>query len=178
MQLESLSCNNCGAPVDVTPTTNYLTCAHCGSRLAVKRTETAHYTEALDRLQAHAARVDYELQDLRIKDKLLRLDHEWEEMRQMYIVSSSNGDVREPSVGLAITIAVLTAVLAIGLCGGLVTASAVRGDPIYFFLLIILDLIVGSYAAIAEYRRHKAYEKALEAYNNRRDALLSYRFRD
>ena len=110
MELETLACNNCGAPVEVLPTTNYLTCAHCGSRLAVRRTETAHYTEVLEKLQARVDHVDREVKDLRIDNDLLRLDQDWEDRRKEYMMHRKDGELVEPSVGRAISSGLLAAI--------------------------------------------------------------------
>ena len=57
MELETLSCNNCGAPLEVPPGANFVTCAHCGSRLAIKRTDNASYTEVLDQIGQRTERM-------------------------------------------------------------------------------------------------------------------------
>jgi len=45
MNLEALNCNNCGAPINVPPTANFVTCKGCGAQLIIRRTEEATYTE-------------------------------------------------------------------------------------------------------------------------------------
>jgi DNA-directed RNA polymerase subunit RPC12/RpoP len=47
MQLESITCNHCGAPLDVPDAANFVKCNHCDSRLAIKRTQSTTYTEEL-----------------------------------------------------------------------------------------------------------------------------------
>ena len=50
MQLISLSCNKCGAPLEAPEGANFLTCGYCGSRLAVQRNGSAYYTQVLDQI--------------------------------------------------------------------------------------------------------------------------------
>ena len=42
----AISCNCCGTTLEVGPSTRFVTCRQCGSRLIVVRTGTATYTEA------------------------------------------------------------------------------------------------------------------------------------
>jgi predicted RNA-binding Zn-ribbon protein involved in translation (DUF1610 family) len=46
MQVEKISCNSCGAPLEVAETTQFATCRHCGAKLSIQRTDTATFTEA------------------------------------------------------------------------------------------------------------------------------------
>jgi DNA-directed RNA polymerase subunit RPC12/RpoP len=176
MQLESLSCNNCGAPVEVTPTTNYLTCAHCGSRLAVKRTETAHYTEVLDRLQARVDQVDDELEDLRAENELLRLDQDWEEERKQYMVRTKDGSLVEPSMsGVTGSLIGLGAIVAAFIWFS--TGSFSSSFSGLFFLLIVAAIGFSIYSIISEWTKYQEYKAAEAAYYARRDAALSRRSR-
>lgn len=61
MELETLSCNNCGAPLQVPENANFVSCAQCGSQLAVKRNESARYTEVLQRLDTRTTEMAREL---------------------------------------------------------------------------------------------------------------------
>jgi DNA-directed RNA polymerase subunit RPC12/RpoP len=186
MQLESLSCNNCGAPVDVPQRANFITCAHCGSRLAVRRTETAHYTEVLDRLQAHAYRVDRDLQYLRTQNELLLLDQAWEEESKQYMVRTKNGATVEPSLGH-----VITSVIAAGIATiiGIMFACRLIGpshsaDPFitpntgpFFAPIIIFIVIMVAFTllgTIFAYTKYNAYKSAEAKYIARRNALLSH----
>lgn len=47
MELLSMSCNKCGAPLEVPAGTSFVTCTYCKSSLAIHRTGNAAYTEVL-----------------------------------------------------------------------------------------------------------------------------------
>ncbi|HKP51145.1 MAG TPA: hypothetical protein VJ183_00690 [Chloroflexia bacterium] len=186
MQLESLSCNNCGAPVDVPQSANFITCAHCGSRLAVKRTETAHYTEVLDRLQAHAHKVDRDLQYLRLQNDLMLLDQAWEEERKQYMVSTKYGVHEEPSLGLVIGSAIGAVIFTV-VGGGMVCAitSASRntgsfsGSGVGLFTSVAILMIVFVIAAtllwcIYAYTKYSTYKSAEANYIARRNDIMSH----
>jgi DNA-directed RNA polymerase subunit RPC12/RpoP len=186
MQLEALSCNNCGAPVDVPQSANFITCAHCGSRLAVKRTETAHYTEVLDRLQAHAYKVDRDLQYLRVQNDLLLLDQAWEEESKQYMVRTKGGAPVEPSLGQVITLIIVAGIailVGIALVCPLINSirSAVpfnNNNTGLFFscvtIMIILMIAATLSGAISAYTKYGTYKSAKASYIARRNALVSY----
>lgn len=177
MQLESLSCNNCGAPIEVAPTTNYLTCAHCGSRLAVKRTETAHYTEVLDRLQARVDRVDNELEQLRTENELLRLDQEWEDECKRYMVRTKDGSLVEPSMGRVIGgmlgLGAVVVVACVWLGVGTSGIPGNFGGLSILFMLVVVGFSL--YSVITEWTKYQDYRTAEAAYYARRNAALSRR---
>lgn len=57
MEFISLSCNKCGAPLEVPENAQFLTCGYCGSRLAIKVHGKAHYTEVLDRIDEKTSQI-------------------------------------------------------------------------------------------------------------------------
>ena len=57
MELITLSCNQCGAPLEAPPSARFLTCAHCGSRLSVQRTGSAYYTEVMEQVATNTAQI-------------------------------------------------------------------------------------------------------------------------
>jgi ABC-type transport system involved in cytochrome bd biosynthesis fused ATPase/permease subunit len=81
MEVQSLSCNGCGAALDVGPATNFVTCAHCGSRLAVRRTPSSAYTEVLGEIAGHTAQMADNLDIIRLKSELELLDVAWTNKR-------------------------------------------------------------------------------------------------
>src|SRR2546423_1344686 len=97
---ESLSCNNCGAPLEVPTGARYVTCAHCGSRLAIKRTESAAYTEALEDIDRHAQHMSSDLEAIRLQNELEQIDREWQIEREQYLTRSRDGSTGVPSKGI------------------------------------------------------------------------------
>ena len=78
MQLESLNCNNCGAPLEVAATSNFVTCNHCSTRLAVRRTESSAFTEQLEDIGAKQDEMLNRLKRIERQTQLSDLDREWE----------------------------------------------------------------------------------------------------
>jgi DNA-directed RNA polymerase subunit RPC12/RpoP len=93
-----LSCNNCGALIELPDSANYATCASCGARLVVRRGEMARYTEVLadsDVVQ-HVADTEAELSRMRIEMAIMALDQEWEGRHTQMMVHNRYGAEIEP----------------------------------------------------------------------------------
>jgi hypothetical protein len=82
MELEPVMCGHCGAPLDVPEDVRFVTCKKCESRLAVRRDDTAVYTELLGDMAEAAARTADHVAALRTQAKIERLDREWERRRE------------------------------------------------------------------------------------------------
>lgn len=179
MKVETLACNNCGAPLSVPTTTNFATCAHCGSSLAIHRTESAHYTEVVGRLEEQTARIDQELRDLRLQHGLIKLDQQWEEERTEYksLLKVSNDDFQEPSILRAVAIVLVAMAFPIVFCPTMprLEGSALGGSDLVFYILLLAVPIVGLVLAANEYGKYRQYEDAVKRYYTRRDALLNSR---
>jgi hypothetical protein len=57
VELLSLSCNKCGAPLEVPAGTNFLTCSYCKSRLAIHTSGSAFYTEVLEQIDQKTTQI-------------------------------------------------------------------------------------------------------------------------
>lgn len=105
MEIQSLSCNNCGASLDVAAHANYVTCAYCGSRLAVHRTSNSAYTEILDAIDKRTSKIlshtdellqqnkqlTSHLEQIRIQNEIDKLDQSWERTQEEWAASFYRG---------------------------------------------------------------------------------------
>ncbi len=57
MRLLSLTCNHCGAPLEVPAKTRFLTCNYCSSRLEVHRSGSAVHTEVLEAIEERTKKI-------------------------------------------------------------------------------------------------------------------------
>jgi hypothetical protein len=202
MEVQSLSCNGCGAALDVGPATNFVTCVHCGSRLAIKRTASSAYTEVLGQIAGHTAQMRDDLEIIRLKSELELLDVAWANKRAEYekaeaTTPTTTGGSSVGTFGCGVLLAPAGAVaLVSGLCS--VTAAGVGslGDDRSAMLAAVLSgavaLLAGVYLCIvgvkgarreAEERktqereaaaRKAALHEAQEAYENRRAEILRH----
>jgi hypothetical protein len=160
----SLSCNHCGALLEVPEGTRYATCAPCASRLAIHRTATAWYTEELDSPPTHLSPAQRE-RLRRLRDELQRVDREWKDCTQALADRTAGGAAplaTEAAVVLngivpAIGIAVLTFV--VGLF-----------SPVLFFIGVML--IAAALMNTARiYGKAREYRDEEADYQRRRAAI-------
>ena len=97
MDLITVSCNQCAAPLEVSATSRFVTCSICQSRLEVHRSESAVFTEVLDQLNQRTEAIGRDVSVIRKQDELAQLDREWDETRKNKFArfdSESTGETR------------------------------------------------------------------------------------
>ena len=167
MTLEPLTCNNCGSALDVPANVRFVSCAYCGSRLAVRRTESAAYTEVLERLDQRAELMAGDIEAIRLQNELERVDREWQMEREQWMVRNKDGSVGSPSATGPFVAVVITLF-------GLVTVLSMDGVgtsvPIPVIILVFFGLAVAGFvAAVSRSQSHGAAEAA---YRQRREELV------
>jgi DNA-directed RNA polymerase subunit RPC12/RpoP len=172
MPVESVSCNNCGAPLEVSASTNYVTCGHCGSRLAIKRTASAVYTELLEKLDQKTDVMARQLAELRYHAELERLDREWEQQRRGFLTKDKHGNLHEPTTAGA----VLGGVVMIGFGLFFAVASGGMGAPFLFPLVGLGFAGFGAYLLITGPVKAREFQKAQAEYHRRRAAVTVDQF--
>jgi DNA-directed RNA polymerase subunit RPC12/RpoP len=175
METQPLVCNNCGAPLQVHSTTNFVTCMHCRSQLAIKRTDSSAYTEVLEGISTHTGRMSEDLETIRLQNELERVDREWQLTREKYMVQGNSGP-EVPTILSSVGGCVFAAILA-GIFAYLTVASAVGRGLSYWVLiggaLVLLVLSLGFLGVFFGRRAVSRYTGAEQAYTAQRERLLS-----
>jgi predicted RNA-binding Zn-ribbon protein involved in translation (DUF1610 family) len=179
MSPEYVNCNQCGARLEVAPTTNFVTCSQCGHALAVKRTATSLFTElagiapAVPRqVSQNTPDVQEQLSELRRDTELNRLDREWDRQREELMVRGRYGNRYQPTP----TASIFTGIVAV--VGGLIwmvfAFSIVNMDgPGGFFPFFgIVFILFGVGVSIYTYSKAMQYQQAENSYKRRRAKLL------
>lgn len=100
MDLSPVVCNNCGAPLQIPDSANFVTCQHCQSQLEVKRNESVAWTEKLEQLQTIDRRTGQlldQMAQLRYQTELSHIDRAWDREEQRFMVRDQYGNTRRPS---------------------------------------------------------------------------------
>ena len=162
MKLESINCNQCGAPLEVPESANYVKCNHCQAQLTVKRTASATFTEHLDQLDRKTDAMRDQLQRLVYENRLASIDRSWEREKQQYMIRSKNGQLHEPSEAKAILVSVV-----LGVIGAVITIGGLsQGGPGAMFGLLFIGIaIVGG---IYHFTKASNYRAARRRYRMRR----------
>ena len=158
MRIESLTCNNCGAPLEVPEGANFIRCNHCDRQLAVRRDSSVTYTELVQQVAERTERLTDQVVQLSYQNELNSIDQAWERERESLLITDKRGNRREPSyVGAAIGGVLLSGF------GLFFTAAA---GPLGL-LLIVAGLFVGLFG----WFKAAEFERARRRYRRRRSQV-------
>ncbi|HEY2911454.1 MAG TPA: hypothetical protein VGI99_14480 [Gemmataceae bacterium] len=177
MELSSLNCHGCGAPLEVAADARFATCSHCGARLTVKRSERAAYTELLEGIDRKTdamaeqlsaiKRQNEQLSDIKRQNEIERIDREWEQERQQYMTTGNNGIRSEPNA-----IGGLIAATIAGVFGLIWTLSAENIGAGKFSLFGVLFVGLAVYVGYHSVTVGTRYMEAKARYQERRAAVV------
>ncbi len=174
MTLEPITCNNCGAALDVPPEANYVTCAYCGSRLEVKRTPSVVYTQVLQQIDERTQRLSADVGQLQLQNELDRIDGDWEQQRQRYLLGDRTSAIIEPSGLLTVFWVVILLVFIAGLVVFvfLVSNAFTNEYSLGLFLMALAVAGVMIWGTFNRISRASSYQRAKRAYEARRSAVV------
>ena len=163
----TVTCNHCGAPLDVPPGTRFVTCAHCGSRLEIHRTGNAVYTEVLEAIDQRTKEIAQDVDVIRRQNEVERLDREWQMRREELMVRGKRGSASTPSAAGGV-IAIVIALI-VGIFWMSMVASHGGGAFALFGLLFIL---VGVGSGINMILKAGQYDQSERQYQEERARLM------
>ena len=162
MQIEKIACNSCGAPLEVATTTQFVTCRHCGMKLSIQRTDTATFTEILDKLTAKTDQLSEQVNNLAGYTEMTALDREWELERLNYMMTGKRGGKHIPSEagsiggGIAITLfGCFWTVMAFAITSFIPIPIVHIVFPLFGVVFVIIGIVssISSYNKAGDYRR-------------------------
>jgi len=163
MKTLTLTCNQCGEPLEVPEGTRFLTCTACSSQLEVHRSGSTAYTEVLEATET--AKLELELE---------KLDREWMEEKERH---GSVGTLR-----LLQHVTLLAMIVGLVLAGyGVAVDMKHLGGPgpgpvpyvcMFLGLFLVLGWAVFFLSTAAHRRTIGMYNVAEQSYSYRRYRLL------
>lgn len=176
MKVEKLSCNACGAPLEIPASANFVTCKHCSTQLSVRRTEDVSYTEQINRLADRTDELSEQVQNLTIQNEIAALDRDWESTRQRFMIANKEGVRRVPTQAGAIVSGVAACIFGVIwlVVTSNISAGGGFGGPVGLLPVAGVVLICfGVGASAVAWNKAIAYQRAEERYKRRRRELLS-----
>jgi hypothetical protein len=185
--MDALTCNNCGARLDVAATTKFVTCARCNTVLEIKRTDSARFTEVLGpapqtggtevverpspatRKRTHTFMAEA---DVALEEELNHIETEWHLERDLYLLSSEFGGKHVPSKRRGLFAAVVLVGLAVALFFMFQTLPAGMMRELGPYLSGFV-LLFGVGLGWFQYSKGVDYERAHAAYLARRHAAIA-----
>jgi len=176
MKTINLTCNHCGAPLEVAEGTNFVTCRFCSSRLAVEHSDSAFYTRVIEAIEQQTNALSQDLETIKVQNEIERLDREWQMQREQLCHRGKDGQLREPTVTASIFGSVIFALFGVFwlIMGG--TAASGGGDKSMLSIIslvgfgIIVLAVVGAIRGLPKARK---FEDSKVSYESRRRRLVA-----
>lgn len=170
MEMLSVRCNHCGAPLEVGEETRFVTCQFCHSPLEVKRTDSSVFTEEVAKIARNTEQMAGSLGVIELQNDIERLDREW--MASNPVTFDKNGrPMGEPGSGAAafqMGFAIFFAVV----CFGMAAAMSNFGGG----MMAVVPVGMGIFAVVAGIMgigRAGQYQSRKDAYLQQRAAMLA-----
>ncbi|CAA9389144.1 MAG: hypothetical protein AVDCRST_MAG64-1093 [uncultured Phycisphaerae bacterium] len=163
----AVTCNQCGAALDLPAATRFVTCTYCGTRLEVRRAGGAAYTEILESIHERTEQIAGDVEHLRRQNELEQVDREWMMRRESLMVSTKHGGRHVPSGGAGLIVAALAAVFGVVWIGIAISMGAPIIFPLFGFVFVAVAVING----VTHVRKAGEYQQAEADYERRRRQL-------
>jgi hypothetical protein len=166
MELLSLACGHCGAPLEVPGGTRFVTCGYCSSKLEVHQSGGAIYTEVLEAIQKRTEEIAGEVEILKMQHELERIDREWQSDRESCMIRGKHGRLSEPSpVGgtIALVVVIGFGIFWTILAGGMFPPMALFG---------LAFIGIGIFNLINNLKKSNEFAEKKQEYEQRRAAML------
>ena len=164
----SVTCNHCGAPLAIQPSTRFVHCTHCGARLEIHRSGNALYTEVLESIDRRTQAIAQDVDAIRRETEIERLDREWAMQRDELMVRGKHGSTSTPSAIGGVTVIIVSV-----LFGGFwMSVAAGIGAPGIFPALGLVFIGAGVVSGISMIAKAGRYADEQRRYEQRRAALL------
>ena len=164
----TVTCNHCGAPLDIQPATRFVTCAHCGSRLEIHRTGNALYTEVLGAIDQRTKEIAEDVDVIRRQNEVERLDREWQLRREELLVRTKNGGAHKPTVAGG----VIGAVIAVAFGIFWMTITSQQGAPAFLPIIGGVVILIGLGTGISTIAKASRYDEEQRRYETERARLM------
>ncbi len=170
VELESINCDQCGAPLEVPETISFVKCGHCDTRLAIRRTDSATFTERLDSLESGQRDLKDQVKRLEIQNRLQLENRLWDKRQKSFMMRDKHGREYLPSVEMSYLFLIVGVVA--GLFGMIVGFS---NQHAAFFLFGVFALVAGLVGAAVTYSKAKDFHAARRAHFRRKRQISKER---
>jgi len=173
VQVASVSCNHCGAPLQIPQDTRFATCSYCGARLEIFHQGGAAYSRVLDDIDQRTKRIEASVDELKHREQLDQLDREWMLSRDQYMIRDRNGNASLPTGGGggAIFGSIFAAIFGVIWIGFAMSMNA----PFFFPLFGVVFVIAAIVGGVSASTKASGFSRAQEEYQRSRRQILATR---
>ena len=162
-ELLSVSCNHCGAPLDVPVGVRFLTCAHCGNRLEVHHDKDTAYTQVLNNIDQRTQNIARDVEEIKARERLDQIDREWMMRQKQFMIRDNRGGESPAGAG---SIVVSIAVAMFGIFW--ICMAMGMGAPFFFPLFGVVFVVVAIGGVISTSNKASGYSAAEKEYQQER----------
>lgn len=173
--METLTCNSCGAPLEVPASTNYVKCNHCGQQLVVRRSDSATFTEVVDRLTQTADAMSQQVEELSRQNRIAQIDRRWEQERESYLIADKHGHRHLPTESSSVIGGIVMTVFgcfwtatAIGITSNVPDIGPARIARFVVPAFGVFFVVSGIVMSLRNYSKAKDYREAKRRYQAER----------
>jgi len=171
MKVLSVTCNNCGGPLEVPKKVRFVNCGYCSSRLEIRQSGGAVYSEVLEKIDQRTERIADDLEAIKTQNEIERLDREWIIHRDQYKVKNQDGSYDVPSATGSVVGGAVAIVFGIFWMVG----AASTGAPGIFPLFGLVFIGIAFYGMLNNTSKASDYQQAHDEYQAKRRELMKKR---
>lgn len=170
MEMISVRCNHCGAPLEVGDRTRFVTCQFCNSQLEIKHSDSAVFTEEVARIAENTEKMAGSLEAIRLQNEIEQLDREWSLQQAAYDAGGRNKGPQTTGQALfGMGFAVFFALV----CFGMASFASSMGGPGGIFSLVPVGMgIFALIGGVMGLVKSQGVQSSRGDYQQRRAALL------
>lgn len=170
MKLLALNCKQCGAPIEVLATAEFVTCEFCSARLSVQHTGGTSFTQALDELRERTRKLEQTMKVRRADNPVRRLDRSWRKRRKLYMVKGQDGVLRVPDRIMGTIIGFVGGTIGLVFIVASAIATQGAGTGVFWGALVLGGSLI---VAASNHTKADSYHDAHKIYISRRRKKLS-----
>lgn len=168
MKITKVCCQGCGADLQVDENVRYVTCNYCHARLEVVHDPSVTHTRLMEKLEKTTERMAGNLQVIELQNELARLDREWEQERESFMVTGKHGHRSLPSSAGSAIGGVVAVVFGVIWMGG----AASMGAPAPFVMFGLVFVGFAIFNAVNGASKATAHQSAEARHQSLRSELI------
>jgi hypothetical protein len=105
MRITHVRCHGCGAGLTVNETVRFVTCNYCNAQSEVVHEPSVTHTKLLEEVVRSTEHLASRMKVVELQNDLLKLERDWDQVRERCLIRDQQGTLQEPSVVTAKMIA-------------------------------------------------------------------------
>ena len=171
MKVLSVTCNNCGGPLEVPKKVRFVNCGYCSSRLEIRQSGNAVYSEILEKIEERTEKMADDIEAIKNQNEIERLDREWQMGMDRFKVRSKEGEYSVPSAAGSVIGGVIAVVFGVFW----ISMASRIGAPGIFPLFGLVFIGGAFFSMVSGVSKASGHQRAHDQYQSKRRELMRKR---